>query len=322
MKVNFYGFHDLDAEQLISRELNGIQAKGIESVSISFNQDPKWPMPTEDFKVLILWEPATVMPWQYKKKNLERFEFVLPMSSWRAKNLDLDLYCHHPYLRTRSIVSPFTTRETVVVMINAPKFSASKQSNYGLRRLVSRKLYESGMKYELYGPNWQMKKHEEIQKRVTALRNSIRAMEKVSLKELTSNLFYAYPEHLGEVADKMSVLSKSQLSLVIENQSDFVTEKVFDSVVAGAVPVYVGPDLSKEFPYLNKCVIPVEPNAKKIVDRILKLDIKELAEKREAIVEFFKLTGDDSLDYWNPNKQWQRCGELIRRAMGKPQIGT
>jgi hypothetical protein len=315
MDVQFYGFYDSNAEELIRTELFGVAENRIRSVSISFNQDPKWPLPVEDFKVLILWEPAAVMPWQYKKKNLGKFDFVLPMSSWRAKKLGLESYCHHPYLRTENIVSPFNSRESVIVMINAPKFSASTESNYGLRRQVSRQLYESGVKYELFGPNWKMNKRTELRKRLTALRNSLKALERIDLGELSSNMFYSYPEHRGEVAQKISILSKSNLSLVIENQSDFVTEKVFDSIVAGAVPVYVGPDLSKEFPALNDCLITVEPDADKIVNRILNLGHDELLTKKRAIVDFFNRTEDDSLEYWSPNRQWKRCGQLIRKEL-------
>jgi hypothetical protein len=315
MEIQFYGFHDSKVEELIRRELHGVYDKRIKSVSVSFNQDPKWPLPDQDFKVLILWEPAAVMPWQYKRKCLERFDFVLPMSSWRAKNMGLESYCHHPYLSTENTVSPFSLRELLIVMINAPKFSASAKSNYGLRRQVSRALFKSGIKYELYGPNWKMNKGKELQKRISALRNSIRALEKVDLKEITSNFFYSYPEHRGEIKNKLSLLANSNLSLVIENQSDFVTEKVFDSIVAGAVPVYVGPDLSQEFPALYNCLIAVEPEANTILDRILNLDRDELLTKKRAIVDFFNLTGGDSLEYWHPDRQWKRCGELIRNAI-------
>ena len=49
-----------------------------------------------------------------------------------------------------------------VVMINANKFSAEASSNYGLRRMVSKKLAKSELTYDLFGPDWNCNKFKEF----------------------------------------------------------------------------------------------------------------------------------------------------------------
>ena len=54
-------------------------------------------------------------------------------------------------------------------------------------------------------------------------------------------------------------------AIIIENEADFVSEKLFDAIAAKCVPIYVGPDLSK-YKKLSRCIIQLEPNLNKIVD--------------------------------------------------------
>jgi hypothetical protein len=39
-------------------------------------------------------------------------------------------------------------------------------------------------------------------------------------------------------------MSAYKYSIVIENTSNYVSEKLFDSLLSGCIPIYVGPDLS------------------------------------------------------------------------------
>ena len=52
-------------------------------------------------------------------------------------------------------------------------------------------------------------------------------------------------EHLGVVDDKEGVLLRSQFAVVIENSAGYISEKLFDAVIAGCIPLFVGPELSQ-----------------------------------------------------------------------------
>jgi hypothetical protein len=316
LETIFYGLKDPLARRLILEELEKLPSDNFASVSISFNHDPAFGVPSGDFKVLILWEPSAVMPWQYRQKSLNMFDLVIPMSVWRANRLGLNQYAFHPYTFDAYYQSsPFNNRERNIVMINSAKFSSGNKSLYGLRRSVSRMLHENQIDYALYGTGWKMSRSMELRKRFVALKNSLQAGERISLGELTSDFWYQYPEFHGWVEDKFEVLSQFKLSLVIENEADWVTEKVFDSIVAGAVPIYVGPDLSRDFPELNKCLLLADSNAESIIARIAEVQESELDDKRKSMLSFLNDQSDSGINFWSPQKQWTNVAEIIKRAL-------
>ncbi len=256
------------------------------------------------------------MPWQYQKANYSTFDLVIPMSGWRAQNLDLKEFAYHPY--GFDGIKPITTNEgrtKRLVMINSAKFSSGCSSLYGLRRAASKKLFEIGVDYSLYGTNWHMSKIMEVRKRITSLKNSLLAREKVCFQEFISQLWYSYPEYKGWVENKFGVLSQFQLSLVIENEQDWVTEKVFDSLYAGAIPIYVGPDFSKEFPKLEACVIRANANTDDVVRKVKETSADQIESKQIAIREFLSDKSKTGIGFWHPNEQWGHVSKVIHRAL-------
>jgi hypothetical protein len=77
----------------------------------------------------------------------------------------------------------------------------------------------------------------------------------------------------GSVVSKNQTLSNYRISIVIENSADFVSEKLFDSVSAGCLVVYVGVNLH-EFGIEIPNLIQVSPNTAEIqkkVNEIIKM---------------------------------------------------
>jgi hypothetical protein len=316
VQIEFYGLKDDLAKSLIRESIATLQNTKIDSVSVSFNHDPSFKFPSADFKVLILWEPAAVMPWQYKSTNFSKFDLVIPMSSWRARNMQIEEFAFHPYhFQDLNAISPFSKRERKILMINSAKYSAVKSSLYGLRRSVSKHLAESNIDYALYGTNWKMSKVMELRKRFVALRNSVIARSGVSWRELTSELWYQYPEYVGWVEDKFSILSQFEFSLVIENEADWVTEKIFDSIYAGTVPIYVGPDLSEEFPLIERCLIRANPTVLGVMDAILNTTDEQLLIRKHAIDAFVKDRTGQGIEFWSPENQWRSVSTIISKKL-------
>ena len=314
MKVVIYGRSDSSAKVIFDKILGPIEPLD-KCVSISFDHNPDEEIPRADYKVLLLWEPSVVMPWQYKNENRQRFDLVIPMSYWRALELGYEEYSFQEYVPPGYRISPWQFRTKRIVMINSAKFSASTKSNYGLRRKVSKALFESGVAYELYGDNWKESFLTSFRKRVSAIRNALRAGESISLCETFSEMLYKFPEHRGSISRKEAILGDSELSLVIENQSDTVTEKLFDSIFAGAVPVYVGPDLKTQFPYLEQCVVRAEPSVEKILERIKNLTDMELDSKRKALEKFLNQKGESGIGFWDPINVWSKAAEIIQKRV-------
>ena len=217
-----------------------------------------------NFNVLILWEPATVVPKQYTNSILKKFDLIIAMGESRGENLQTDNWAHHPYqFKTYSFNEKLRNKDAV--MINSVKFSANKNSLYGFRRKVSRSLSELNINYALIGDNWHMNKDKEFRERAWALRKELGSGNIPNIKEVYSDFFYKYPEYVGRVDDKIKELSRYKYAIIIENEADFVSEKLFDAIAAKCVPIYVGPNL-KKYKKLSKCIIPFDPNLNEIVN--------------------------------------------------------
>jgi hypothetical protein len=233
------------------------------------------------FNILILWEPATVVPWQYTNPIIEKFNLVIAMGEAKGSNLETDNWAHHPY-EFKTFLCDEKLRKREAVMINSAKFSANSNSLYGFRRKVSRGLSELDIDYVLIGDNWHMSKFKEFRERVWALRKELLAGNRPNIKEVYSDFFYKYPEYTGRVDDKIDELSKYKYAIVIENEADFVSEKLFDAIAAKCVPIYVGPNL-KKYKNLSKCIIPFESNLTEIVNFFKSNNDKLYSEKKSYI---------------------------------------
>jgi len=70
--------------------------------------------------------------------------------------------------------------------------------------------------------------------------------------------------------------------LIIENESDYISEKLFDAILAKTVPIYIGPNLER-FNFLSKCVYQCEPSVRSIMEILLKDDPEIYLQKRKYI---------------------------------------
>ena len=233
--------------------------------------------------VLILWEPRSYMPWQYTNECLELFQLVVPISPWRADSLGLNNWILHPVAFNQD-VKLSDKRDKTVVMINGAKFSANPNSLYGFRRKISRELYKTEINYDLMGVNWKMNKTKEIRERIWSTRKEIQAKKMPSLRDAFSDIFYSYPEYRGEVFNKIYTLSNYKYSLIIENEADYISEKLFDAIFAKTVPIYVGPNLDR-FDFLSKCIYQCEPDVESIIEVLFKDDPEIYSKKKQYIEE-------------------------------------
>ena len=262
-------------------KLTSVDCISNSDIHFEFDYDKKQSKLLGDYNVLILWEPRTVVPQQYNISILQKFDLVIAMGETRGTNLQTSNWALHP-IEYKSFVCNEKLRNKEAVMINSVKFSANTNSLYGLRRKVSRSLNNLHINYALVGDNWHMSKFKEFRERSWALRKEILSGNFPDLKEACSDFFYNYPEYIGRVDDKINELSKYKYAIIIENEADFVSEKLFDAIAAKCVPIYVGPDLSK-YKKLSRCIIQLEPNLNKIVD-FFKNDNEKLYLNKKAFI--------------------------------------
>ena len=129
------------------------------------------------------------------------------------------------------------------VMITANKKSRHPLELYSERTRTVR-WFEANHpeRFDLYGIGWNRNLFEGPA--------PVRLLNRVG--PLTRLLAEKYPSYRGTVDEKLPVLRKYKYSVCYENARDipgYITEKIFDSMFAGCVPVYWGaPDISRHVP--------------------------------------------------------------------------
>jgi hypothetical protein len=275
--INFFGSISKSFEKKLFHELENYASDIQCGISI-FIDSVKLHLNSENYNVLVLIEPPAVMPENYQKKEMEKFDLVIPLSPWRAKMLGYHHWSFQPIEIPRKGESLDFNRINGIVMINDHKFGASTNSLYGLRRRMILGLEASQVPFYLYGPNWGMKPTMELRKRVAALRRILFTGQSISFYEVFGQLFKRYRSYQGPTEDKMTTMSHYKYALVIENDLFSLTEKLFDALYAGCIVFYVGPSLEKLGILSRTCVtLPINPDlAVKKIEQVIEHPPREV----------------------------------------------
>lgn len=155
-------------------------------------------------------------------------------------------------------------RHNGVVAISANKFSFVPGELYSLRSRAYANLSDP---IDVYGVGWDRPKFANLLKLGKDLQLALKGGQE-RLTFACVNSFRLKPTNLfGQVEDKLLTMSGYKVSLVIENSSDYMSEKLIDSLLAGAIPVYVGPSV-EAFGIPEELVVPAEPNLDSIARAI------------------------------------------------------
>lgn len=158
----------------------------------------------------------------------------------RLYNLPNVVPIHYPHPMTFEAFPGLAQRDIFSCLINANKaFKEVLPSDLYLERIQTIRWYEKHALnlFSLYGLGWE--------KSTPAF--DLAGKLKRSVSRLKTRLFGIppFPSYRGEVADKADVLRRARFSYTYENSKgldNYVTEKIFDSLVNGCVPVYWGAD--------------------------------------------------------------------------------
>jgi hypothetical protein len=140
------------------------------------------------------------------------------------------------------VLESWLDRDIFISMVAANKVSSQKDDNYGTRRQIARG--SSTEILEVYGPYWGDDYFSQIKHRLGVVSFSLRNGILPNLKSLYGNLHWKYPTGKGVVSNKHDVLRKSKFTIAAENSNDYFSEKLFDAIYDGTIPLYIGPNLS------------------------------------------------------------------------------
>ena len=191
-------------------------------------------------KVLIVWEPSVSNWLNFSRIIRKQFRAVYLFSEkWRLD--DNDMICFWPQGELIASEKKIE-REDKIVIFCSRKVSLIRDELYSLRTKVIDAL---GPQIDVFGPGWRDGKLKRMQ---SLLRRMIHDLPRMSFRascNSLSSLFFVPHNYFGVVKVKNEVQQNYKYALVIENSLDYISEKLIDAIIAGCIPIYVGPMLEE-----------------------------------------------------------------------------
>lgn len=191
-------------------------------------------------KALIIWEPKVSNWLNHVDKIRRKFTLVIIFSElWRLN--ERELIYNWPQ-RIESQYDFYLPRKRLGVMIASRKWSFVSGEQYSLRTETLRNSYPL---IDLYGYGWNKKFLEITAAFVVAFLKGFPFISTKAFANSMRNFFFFPRSYKGISLDKLQTLSEYRIAVIIENSSDYVSEKLVDAVYGGCVPIYIGPRLEQ-----------------------------------------------------------------------------
>lgn len=264
-----------------------------------------------DRRILVVLEPRVVKPVNYRRKTQARYGTVfaftrhagpgtvalpLPQHDWRERPVG------------HAVRRPGTT-----VLINSNKLSSIPGSQYGLRRKVIQAFSDENLPLILAGSGW-------LRRGRALFLENLRAIAYAMLnRELPLLSEWAVPlrlgpsvEHIGKVDDKEAVLLTCEFVAAIENSRTYVSEKLFDAVFAGCVPLYVGAPLAS-YGIPSAVAVELPSSAAAFVAAVRTLTTQE----KDAVLAAGRqwIASDEVYNTWAMSKAMRRLADEIHAVV-------
>ena len=222
-------------------------------------------------RVLIRQEPRVVRPQNYKSAFLRHFEEIFEVG--RVEQTGTHGLLWPQVWREVDPSSPEAQRSSdSVVMIAGNRLSLVAGEQYSLRRSCIRTID----KLSVFGQSWRISPPARLRQLIVTTRDLLSSQQRPHFSPGLAWMCYSN-SNIRPVVSKHETLSKWKVSLVIENSQDVFTEKLFDSLFALTIPVYVGPNLT-HFPIPRDLYVQADPTLESItgaIDHALSMDYEK-----------------------------------------------
>lgn len=260
---------------------------GVVPDAVLFNEFPRggverslgsWAGKTSAYAVLL--ECEVIRPDNWLPGSHGSFKAVF---TWDRKYVDGKRYykVNFPNAFRAAGPEPAPERDIFCAAISAHKKRSHPLELYTERERAIRWFEENHPSdFSLYGMGWDRHSFDEA--------GPCRIFNRFG--RLTRALGGKFPSYRGKVAEKRSVFKRTRFALCYENARGipgYITEKIFDCLMAGCIPVYLGaPDIKEAVP--EDCFIDRRDFAdhEALYRYMTGLTEKELARKRDAARDY------------------------------------
>jgi hypothetical protein len=250
-------------------------------------------------RILVRVEPKPVLPQNYNNEFLASFNYIFDIGRPQS-----EFTSNFPWPQKWRILNTSHIRDEKIAIVAGNKISLISGELYSLRREIARSIEN----IDLFGTQWNISYYRKVRILLSEIRKLIRAKEEISYS--STKYWFRKPDNWkGELRDKHQELSKYRYSVVIENSMEFLTEKLFDALFAGCIPIYVGPKVTY-FGIPEDLLIQASPSFESINAAICsakEIDYIEWSKK----VEFWLLR-KNTIENWEMDHVYRRISKAIQ----------
>ncbi|MBC7742933.1 MAG: hypothetical protein H7061_12105 [Bdellovibrionaceae bacterium] len=188
---------------------------------------------------LLLFESELIRPDNWNKQNHQHFQKIF---TWNDEYVDQRRYFKFNFTHSGPTCSvPFAAKTKFCTLIAGNK-SVDHPFELYSKRIEAIRWFEKyhPEDFEFYGMGWDL--HKFTTPLLAKVFNRIPPLRKKFSEK--------WPSYRGSVRDKLLVLKNYRFSICYENAygiPGYVTEKIFDSLSAGCIPIYWGAPNIKNF---------------------------------------------------------------------------
>jgi len=211
------------------------------------------------FSVLFRSEPRCVLPEAYNKEIESVYDVMI--SFGKPESIERSSHWPQYWLKEELFEQCVEHRSSNTVMINANKLNLSQFELYTLRRKCAVEIDS----IDLFGESWNSSVISKVKTLLIEIRKDPIA-HLFSIRNHVRYWFWNWPITLAPTS-KQEILRSYKYTLVIENDRTYMSEKLFDALIAGCIPIYVGPDVA-DYGIPRDLVIEVEPTVESVTSGI------------------------------------------------------
>jgi hypothetical protein len=282
--------------------------------------------------VLIRIEPYAVFPAQYSKRITDKYSLIISVG---YKEIDEGKYYYvgYPYsclpnpnaqltkgtsasqiIKSEEFEALFTlnnwlNRTILVSLIASNKVSSTTNNNYGLRRNLAYSFSKSAL--NIYGDLWDANFLKKLDHRLRVAIHAIRNRTFPNSFSVYGSFFRRYKNFIGKIENKQSFVKNSKFSLIVENSNDSVSEKLFDALINGSIPIYYGPQLKDVGIPGHLISLDGTKPTKYLEEKIANMPNDEIANYLKEIKKFLK--SQFFLEYWTEENVYKKIIEKIQK---------
>lgn len=264
-------------------------------------------------RILVCLEPPSVLPLLYKRRVIEKFELVFVQAADYVSHPNQSVW-QPGYFEADIEPTRRSSRNFAVSMVNANKTSFNPGSLYHLRESLALRI-SVDVNLNLYGRGWGQSLWASF---LDALKELLfTGLRQQTIPQLSQfsirNKWRLRNRWLGEVASARDAYAENHFALVVENDRGYFSEKLFNALQAGSVPIFVGQDPLADS-QLEQCVLRVSGNLELFSPQALPL--REIAARKVSWKRYRK----QAFDIHNPEAGWQRLALGVQAFISDQEL--